>query len=48
MALQNTGYKGYSTLLKVTSDGRALDINNTLCSVTGLPQSTKANSPGDP
>ena len=47
---ENTGYKGYSTLLKVTNDGNnsPLDINNTLCSESGLPQATKSNTIGDP
>lgn len=50
MALENTGYKGYSTLLKVTNDGNnsPLDINNNLCSESGLPQATKSNTIGDP
>lgn len=50
MAIQNTGYKGYSTLLKVTADGtnRPLDINNNLCSDSGLPQVSKANTVGQP
>ena len=50
MATENTGYKGYSTLLKVTDDGtsRPLDINNNLCSVSGLSQATKTNTIGDP
>ena len=50
MATENTGYKGYSTLLKVTNDGNnsPLDINNNLCSESGLPQATKSNTIGDP
>ena len=50
MATENTGYKGYSTLLKVTNDGNnsPLDINNSLCSESGLPQATKSNTIGDP
>ena len=50
MAIVNTGYKGYSTLLKVTNDGNnsPLDINNNLCSESGLPQATKSNTIGDP
>ena len=50
MATENTGYKGYSTLLKVTNYGNNsfLDINNNLCSESGLPQATKSNTIGDP
>lgn len=50
MALENTGYKAYTDLLKVTDDGtsRPLDINNNLCSESGLPQATKSNTIGDP
>ena len=50
MATENTGYKGYSTLLKVANDGNnsPLDINNNLCSESGLPQATKSNTIGDP
>lgn len=50
MATTNTGYKGYSKLLKVTNDGtnRPLDDNNMLCSETGLPQSIKDNIISDP
>lgn len=50
MATTNTGYKGYSKLLKVTNDGtnRPLDENNMLCSETGLPQSIKDNIISDP
>lgn len=50
MAIQNTGYKAYTDLLKVTDDGtnRPLDINNNLCSVSGLVQATKANTVGQP
>jgi hypothetical protein len=50
MATTNTGYKGYSKLLKVTNDGtnRPLDDNNRLCSETGLPQSIKDNIISDP
>ena len=45
MAIENTGYKAYTNLLKVTNDGteRPLDDNNMLCSDTGLPQSVKDN-----
>jgi hypothetical protein len=48
--MANTGYKSYSTLLKVTDDGthRALDVNNVLCSESGLPQASKANINTDP
>ena len=50
MAIENTGYKAYTDLLKVTDDGtsRPLDINNNLCSESGLPQATKSNTIGDP
>lgn len=50
MAIENTGYKAYTNLLKVTNDGtnRPLDINNNLCSESGLPQATKTNTIGDP
>ena len=50
MATENTGYKGYSTLLKVANDGtnRPLDINNNLCSESGLAQDTKSNTVGQP
>lgn len=50
MAIENTGYKAYANLLKVTDDGtnRPLDINNNLCSESGLPQATKTNTIGDP
>lgn len=50
MASENTGYKGYLTLLKVTDDGtnRPLDANNNLCSESGLPQATKPNIESDP
>lgn len=50
MSIENTGYKGYSTLLKITNDGNnsPLDINNNLCSESGLPQATKSNTIGDP
>lgn len=48
----NTRYKGFSDLLKVVNggiyDGQNLDINNNLCSVTGLPPVLKANNLGDP
>lgn len=46
----NTGYKGYAKLLKVTDDGthRALDVNNELCSESGLPQDFKTNINTDP
>ena len=45
MAIENTGYKVYTNLLKVTNDGtnRPLDINNNLCSESGLPQAIKDN-----
>lgn len=48
--MANTGYKGWTTLLKVTDDGtdRPLDVDNRLCTDTGLPQATKANSDLDP
>jgi hypothetical protein len=46
--MANTGYKGYSTLLKVDSLDRPLDINNNLCSESGLSQDTKPNTIGDP
>lgn len=47
---ENTGYKAYATLSKVTNDGtnRPLDINNNLCSESGLPQAIKANNDSDP
>ncbi len=52
MATTNTGYKAFTTLLKVAHggphDGEPLDINDHLCSVTGLPQATKSNNVGDP
>ena len=50
MASQNTGYLGYSILAKVTDDVNQypLDINDQLCSESGLPQHTKPNSASDP
>lgn len=50
MAAENTGYKAYAKLLKVTDDGtnRPLDINNNLCSESGLPQHQKFNLISDP
>src|SRR6476646_3384535 len=46
----NTGYKIYTTLLKVSNDGNnyPLDDNDELCSISGLPQSSKTNTFGDP
>lgn len=48
----NTGYQGWTGLLKVvdggTHDGEPLDINNQLCSETGLPQVNKPNIDSDP
>jgi hypothetical protein len=48
--MANTGYKGYAKLLKTTDDGthRALDVNNELCSESGLPQDFKTNINTDP
>lgn len=47
----NTGYLAWTGLKKVVDggvhDGEALDDNNNLVSVTGLPQSTKPNNLGD-
>lgn len=50
MSLENTGYKAYTNLAKVTNDGtnRPLDVNNNLCSESGLPQDIKPNSVSDP
>lgn len=50
MATENTGYKAYRKLAKVTNDGtnRALDINDQLCEETGLPQHIKDNIISDP
>lgn len=47
--MANTGNKIYSKLLKVTNDINQypLDVNNELCSVSGLPQDEKPNSIGD-
>jgi len=48
----NTRYKGFSDLLKVVKTGiyagQPLDVNNNLCSVTGLPQVLKPNNVSDP
>ena len=46
MAIKNTGYKAYTALAKVTDDENKfpLDVNNNLCSESGLPQHIKANS----
>lgn len=46
----NTGFKEYNYILKVTDDANEfpLDINNQLCSVTGLPQARKENLTSDP
>lgn len=47
--MANTGNKIYNTLLKVSSINNApLDINDELCSVTGLQQASKPNVYGDP
>jgi hypothetical protein len=48
--MENTGYKAYAKLLKITDDGtnRALDVNGNLCSESGLPQAFKANVDTDP
>lgn len=47
----NTGYKGFFTLLRVvnggTHNGEALDVNSNLCSVTGLTQFSKPNNASD-
>lgn len=52
MASENTGYQAYRKLLKVVDggphNGEPLDINNSLCSVSGLPQDSKDNNTGDP
>lgn len=50
MATENSGYKAYAKLLKVTDDGtsRALDVNGDLCSESGLAQDFKNNTPSDP
>ena len=50
MAATNTGYRAYISLIKVTNDGtnRPLDINNNLCSDSGLPQVLKDNALSDP
>lgn len=46
--MANSGKQGYNTLLKVSDDGNnsPLDVNNMLCSITGLPQATKSNTSG--
>jgi hypothetical protein len=48
--MANTGNKVFSRLLKVIDDGtdRPLDVNNELCSVSGLPEVRKDNTSGDP
>jgi len=50
--MPNTGKKVYATLLKVVNggpnDGQALDANNQLVSVSGLPQASKTNTLGQP
>lgn len=50
--MANTGNKVYATLLKVVdggaNDGQALDVNNDLVSLSGLPQASKANTSGQP
>jgi hypothetical protein len=46
--MANTGRKIFNTLLKVsTVNNAALDVNNEFCSLSGLPQATKPNTPGD-
>lgn len=50
--MANTGIKIVLTLKKVVNggdhDGEALDENDDLCSVSGLPQAVKVNDVGDP
>lgn len=43
--MANTGYRIYPRLKKVTTDGteQPLDVNNRLCSLSGLPQDTMNN-----
>lgn len=52
MATQNTGEQGWTGLKKQVIAGeyagQAVDINNKLVSVTGLPQSKKDNEESDP
>lgn len=52
MATTNTGYQTWTGLKKVVDggvhDGEALDNNNNLVSVSGLPQSKKNNNVSDP
>ena len=50
MATENTGYKAFAKLLKITDDGtaRPLDVNNNLCIESGLPQAFKDNIESDP
>lgn len=48
--MSNTGYKIYTTLLKVSDDvnQHPLDVNGQLCSISGLPQDSKSNTSGQP
>lgn len=48
--MANTGNKIFNKLVKVTNDINEypLDINDELCSVTGLAQAEKTNTLGDP
>lgn len=52
MAVIKTGAQINPILLKVVdggpNDGEALDINNELCSISGLPQDSMATDPEDP
>src|SRR6478736_5803637 len=52
MAVVRTGYIINPQLKKVVdggpNDGEPLDVNNQLCSVSGLPQDMMANSPSNP
>lgn len=48
--MANTGYKGWTQLLKVTDDVNEfpLDAGNALVSITSNPQDSKPNTFGDP
>lgn len=46
--MANTGYKKFLKLLKVDNLDRPLDVNNDLCSESGLPQDSKDNLISDP